>query len=361
MSRLTVLISVLVLCACGPASPNTARPQHPSNASEPLASAPCRTIDGSKTGLTHPARGLALFGDGALATSDMSGVVNVFDRRSTGNISPIASIHLKWNSGRQIALAVDSDSSKLYVGNVGLNRIDVYRRHGGIHFDHLGALEGNLTRLDGPVSMALDSRGNLYVVNLARVPYVLVFKRDSIGNVAPIRTIEGPATRMYTPLGIAASDQGEIFVSNDNHYPSPFTITIYSPSATGNSKPVRVLSAKDETVDSILSDNKNYGRSRLNDPLGLSIFDAKYLIVANAGASTIGISRSGQRVSLNAVTPPITAYDLEDGGDASPAWSINGRRTDLAAPLAVASDRAGNIYAQNSLSPFVVELCATAR
>jgi DNA-binding beta-propeller fold protein YncE len=359
-SRLTVLISVLVLCACGPASPNTSRPQHPSNESEPLASAPCRTIDGPKTGLNHPARGLALFGDGALAISDASGEVYVFDRRSTGDISPIASIHLTGNSGRQIALAADTDSSRLYVGNVGLNRIDVYQRHGGIHLDHFGALQGNLTRLDGPVSLALDSLGNLYVINLAGEPSVLVFKHGSIGNTAPIRTINGPATRMFSPGGIAASEHGEIFISNDRHYPSPFTITIYSPSATGNSKPIRVLSAKDDNVDSLLSGN-NYGRSQLNDPLGLSIFDDKYLIVANAGASVIGISRRGQRVELDAVTPPITAYNLEDSGDASPAWSINGTLTELAAPLAVASDRAGNIYVQNSLSPSVVEFCAIAR
>jgi hypothetical protein len=95
--------------------------------------------------------------------------------------------------------------------------------------------------------------------------------------------------------------------------------------------------------------------------LGLSIFDDKYLIVANAGASVIGISRSGQRVSLDAVTPPITAYNLEDAGDASPAWSINGTLSELAAPMAVALDRSGNIYVQNSLSPIVVEFCAIAR
>jgi hypothetical protein len=325
---------------------------------------PCRSIDGLKTGLFHPARGLALFDDGAIAVSDESGAVSVFDRFASGNVSPMALIRPSRNGGRFVPLAIDEKTSELYVGNLSRNTIDIYQRLSESHLNHVGTLRGSLTALDHPASLTIDSTGNLYVVDLSKTPAVLVFKHGSIGDVAPVRRISGPATGLSTPVEIAVSESGEIFVSNDEHYPIPYSITVYSREAVGNARPTRSIEARRETISSVLDNTRrsaHYGRSQLNNPFGLSIASNKYLIVANARTSTIGIDNQGHRLKVFAITPPITAYDLDDQGDATPAWTINGPSTGLSAPLSVASDRAGNLFVQNYGSKAVVEFCAISK
>jgi hypothetical protein len=326
----------------------------------PAEGVPCRYIDGLKTGLFHPALGLGIFDDGAIAVGDESGTVSLFDHAARGNTPPLVSIHIANDVNYRFPLAVDARRSILYVGDSRGHRVDIYKRIGINHLNLTGSLHGKLTNINHPLALTVDSRGNLYVVNLASSPYVLEFNSGSIGNVAPIRTLGGPATGLSLPVGIAVDDDGNIFVSNDTHFPTSYSVTVYPPDSTGNVTPERILSGPPLTY-SLVTDTRvsaaRFGRSQLNNPFGITIMNQRYLLVANAGASTVGTDRRGRRLATSAITPPITAYHLNDRGDVSPVWSLNGPRSDLSSPTAVAVDDDGDVYVQNVMSPSIVVFC----
>jgi hypothetical protein len=95
-------------------------------------------------------------------------------------------------------------------------------------------------RLFDVYGMAIDSVGNLYVNCYCQgQPAILEFSPTANGNTAPIRTISGELTLVYIG-GIAVDATGNIYHSTTTNYVTQSVMT-YSPTASGNVAPDSIL------------------------------------------------------------------------------------------------------------------------
>ncbi len=72
---------------------------------------------------------------------------------------------------------------------------------------------GSNTQLDAPAGIAIDSTGNIYVVN-TNSNSLNVYAAGSQGNVAPTVTIGGGNTGLDGPEGLALDAAGNLYVAN---------------------------------------------------------------------------------------------------------------------------------------------------
>jgi len=100
-------------------------------------------------------------------------------------------------------------------------------------------IAGSESMLDGVEGVAVDGEGNIYVSNISSmgVPSILEFSAGSTGNVAPMRTISGSATMMSALGNLALDSAGNIYVLNE------LNILKFSPTATGNVAPIATISS----------------------------------------------------------------------------------------------------------------------
>ncbi len=114
------------------------------------------------------------------------------------------------------------------------------------------------TRLNSPVGLALDSHGNIYVVNSLAETEITVYPplgtSTGILNEAPIAAIHGNMAHgengIYTPSGILVDSIGNIYVSYGgwsrysaagSHTNSWGSIAVYSPGSSGRVKPIAII------------------------------------------------------------------------------------------------------------------------
>lgn len=141
----------------------------------------------------------------------------VFQHDSNGNVAPFATIGRNQFGGTGRALAVDS-SGKLYaiVGSPSGGAVNVYLPGSSGYAAPIAVIDGAKTGLAGPLGIAVDSNGNIYVVSGGLLydgsavtpfgvtgPRVTVYAAGSNGNVAPIANIGGTLTGLKRPTGIA--------------------------------------------------------------------------------------------------------------------------------------------------------------
>lgn len=134
------------------------------------------------------------------------------------------------------------------------------------------------------------------------------------GNVAPAGVIYGSATGLDGPAGIVVTPAGEILVSNSQTN----SILGFAPGSNGNVAPNVVISGPE---------------TRIDHPTGLAEDEAGDLFVSNCahGCSTHG-------------APSIAEFAPNASGDVAPTRVIQGRRTTLVKPHALAVSRSGEIY-----------------
>ncbi|HEX7476779.1 MAG TPA: hypothetical protein VF331_03160 [Polyangiales bacterium] len=126
----------------------------------------------------------------------------------------------------------------------------------------LRTLAGDQTGLSGSMSIAIDERDQLVVLN--RIGEVLVFAPDADGNAAPVRRIENP---LISPASLAVDSAGAIYVSDVDKN----SISVF---ASGkDTAPVRVLSG---------------AMTALDFPTALAIDADDQLLVAPSGSNPVG-------------------------------------------------------------------------
>ncbi|MGH7223015.1 MAG: VWA domain-containing protein, partial [Gemmataceae bacterium] len=174
------------------------------------------------------------------------------------------------------SIALDS-SGNIYVANQapGFGSIAVYGSDQQGNEPPAQTIAGASTGLAYPSGVALDSSGNIYVANYEGgtegTGSVTVYANSANGNVAPIATIVGPNTRLGQPAGIAIDSAGQIYVVNNSCGPSTSgCIAIYTPlgGRTGNLDlaPIKTIGGPD---------------TKLNEPAGIAVDSAGTMYVTS--------------------------------------------------------------------------------
>jgi DNA-binding beta-propeller fold protein YncE len=102
----------------------------------------------------------------------------------------------------------------------------------------LRIIEGDSTKLDWPMGIAVDSAHNTIAVANNGDNSILIFDRKQEGNVAPVRVIHGDRTGINRPMGLAVDSQnGEIWISNYGDHAA----LAFESGADGNVAPKRIL------------------------------------------------------------------------------------------------------------------------
>ncbi|MGH7814804.1 MAG: hypothetical protein ACREQI_12470 [Candidatus Binataceae bacterium] len=188
------------------------------------------------------------------------GIVLVYGSGATGNATPISLISgdntgLTWPAD----VAVDS-ARKIYVSNfqggqAGFGSITIFAAGSNGNVAPAATITGPDTGLGYPVGVAVDSAGDIYVVNSQGTQTfgsssVTVYSPGSNGDAAPISTIVGPDTNLYFSGGVALDSSGNIYVTNSASSDSQNgSITVYSPGSNGDVAPIRTIAGNKTGLD----------------------------------------------------------------------------------------------------------------
>jgi len=327
---------------------------------------PIRTLIGPNTGLEFSG-GVALDTQGRMyVTTTSSNKVTVYAKNwANGDTAPIKTL-----SGRATGLhgpaGITFDAAGLmYVANTGLTNIGgdstleapsvtVYAANWATgNTAPIRTLKGAATGLKVPSGVAIDSDGNLAVVNvgldvpparLGRVtmadptftPSVTTYAAGwRSGNTKPTKTLKGAATGLGISIGgIAFNSLGQLFVVNSipdptNFGPGSGTVTVYAKGyASGNTAPIKTLTGS---------------RTTLFQPVGVAFDAAGRMLITNAGNPSVLVFGKSWRSGNTKPSATITT------GALAPPEGLQG-------PAGIAIDTAGVLYIANLQSSSVVAL-----
>jgi hypothetical protein len=94
-------------------------------------------------------------------------------------------------------------------------------------------ISGSLTGLSHPAGLGVDSNGDLLVANQFGAS-ITEYSPSSSGNAKPVRTITGPSTGLSGPVGVDIDTQGRIYVANGFGN----AVVVFAANASGNATPV---------------------------------------------------------------------------------------------------------------------------
>jgi len=215
---------------------------------------PVRTIAGSNTELRWP-MGIAVDRRGKIYVANVFGggtsgygSILIFAPDANGNVAPVATIEEGLNY--PFGVALDS-SGNVYVANNQGESVTIYAAK---TYKPIGRIYGDNTQLY-PVGLTLDSSGQLYVVNSnpsgSGRGWITVYSPGANGNVKPIRQISGHRTGLWNPLGgIGLDGSGDLYVTGDG-YRKPKAILVYRAGARGDAKPIRRIAGSKTQLDGV--------------------------------------------------------------------------------------------------------------
>ena len=219
--------------------------------------APIATISGRKTGLKHP-DAIAIDSVGKIYVADARKVLvyRAGSDGDAAPIAVIGLI--KNGKQRSDGIAVDSSGNiyvaepgnVLYGGHI-LPKVYVYaalaNRRGRRNEHPVATITGSNTALIYIDGIAVDSSANIYVTQWYPVASVLVYPAvgSSTGRLdeSPIATISGPDTDLGFPLAIALDSNGNIYVVDiDGFGNGTAAVFVYPPGSNGDVAPASIIS-----------------------------------------------------------------------------------------------------------------------
>jgi sugar lactone lactonase YvrE len=296
--------------------------------------APSAVIAGGNTGLNYP-QGIALDSAGNLYAegyvSEVGYSINTYPNGSNGNVSPTATI-AGADTGLYgpIGIALDS-AGNIYVSN----NYDETTQRGSVTVYPAGSsgnavptvtITSSYTGIDYASGIAVDSKGNIYVANelggATEDGSITIYSAGSFATGPPVATIAGDNTELSYPFRIALDSSGNIYVLNSGD-----AITVYPAGSNGDVTPNATL---------------NIDQSGKNSATGMAVGPGGALYIANQG----GLNCKGR--SCHPTGPDsVAVYRAGSDGNAKPIALISGPATKLASPSAIAVDHSGNIYVTN--------------
>ena len=260
-------------------------------------SQPKRTVRGDKT-LLQFNNGLYVDPNGDIFSveSDTGDRMVRFPLEASGDVPPKAVLH---TPHRVYNLAADESTQEIFATIEYPPQVVVYRKDASGEEKPLRAIEGDSTRLDSPHGIAVDEKDRLVFVNtwghhsdvaVAGTgkwlpPAIEVYALDASGDAKPLRVITGDQTQLDWPAAMKFNpENGDLYVAND--IGQSILVFANAPKADGNVAPARAI----------------HGPStRLRNPTGVALdLKNKEVWVSNLGNSSA------------------TVYPLIANGDAAP-------------------------------------------
>jgi len=224
-------------------------------------------------------------------------------------------------------------------------------------------INGDRTNLMLNSGLYIDPKnGDIYTANNDSIDSTVVFSRQAKGNAAPDRDLHTP----HGSFNIAVDEQDqEMFLTIEHSH----AVVVFPKMANAEDNPIRSLQGE---------------RTGLGDPHGIALDTRNGLIfVSNFGSTNVmrrseanrnargdgegkgdhwpldrdhAVSGSGRNVA-----PSITVYPKKSSGDTAPLRVIQGPRTQLDWPAAIAVDsERGELYVANDQGDSVLVFSASA-
>jgi hypothetical protein len=241
--------------------------------------------------------------------------VTVYPIGANGNSKPIQDIQgSKTGLGRPHDVAVDAKGD-IYVVNTAFWSVTVYAPGATGDAKPIQTIRGRRTALAFPTGIAIDSvNGDIYVLNNKTDSYgegsITIYKRGATGNVKPAKVIEGLATLLMWPNTLALDASGNIYVTNRYNY-----ITFYPAGSAGNASPTRIIAGS---------------LSEMHLPTQVALDATLNVYVANYNGRSASVYAAGA------------------DGNVAPIQAIHGGRTNIAGAFGAAVDADGDIYVANA-------------
>ena len=262
-------------------------------------------------------------------------------------------------------IAVDPIRNEVVLAEENVSSVLVYDRltntpANAVMSEPKRVIGGEKTLLEYACSVYIDpATGDIYGVNNDTMSWMPVFGRDAKGNVEPKRKLETP----HTTFSIVADEEEKelFFTIQDDH-----AVVVFKKDAKNEDSPVRILQG---------------GRTRMADPHGIALDPKTGLIfVSNWGTSNerpplsegggggnvdrpdFPVGRARAFLGSGKIEPPsITVYPKNAKGDTPPLRVIQGPKTQMDWPtaLAVHPDR-GEIFVANDTADSVLVFRADA-
>ncbi len=264
-------------------------------------------------------------------------------------------------------IAVDPIRNEIIVAEENVSSLVVYDRMANTPptaamTEPKRVIGGSETFIEYACSVYVDpASGDIYAINNDTANWMSVFGREAKGNVAPKRKLRTP----HTTFGIVADEEAEelFFTIQDDH-----AVVVFKKDAPEEGSPVRILQGR---------------QTLLADPHGIALDTNKgEMFVSNWGTNNdrpplseggggdarheredFPVGRARAFPGSGKIAPPsITVYPKNAQGDTAPLRVIQGARTQMDWPTALAMhpDR-GELFVANDTGDSVIVFSADAQ
>jgi hypothetical protein len=249
----------------------------------------------------------------------ITGTVARYPASANETASPTATIATPSTTANSYVAA--DQSGQLYVGiQAGKPEVLVFPAGSSGTASPARMILGSAASFNVPGPMVVDSASQLYVVD--PTGSISVFSSAANGATAPMRHIQGSLTQLAdaaVPSAISVDAAGNVYVALESTSANvaEWTILVFSPSATGNVAPARVITASNQCS--------------LDNSFQVALDAKGNFYVAcweNEASEIIEFASNGTTAAI-------------------PVKAITGPATGLGTVLALSVDGAGNVYALN--------------
>ena len=254
-------------------------------------------------------------------------------------------------SGVQYIVGVGSLAVLLLFANVARAQNTISTIAGGAPATNVSP---TATPIEGPVAMARDSSGNLYVVNDNGVIYKVtaglgvpssmsIFAGNNTAGFSPNGTL-ATASLLYEPIGAAVDAAGNFYFSDQNN-----CVVREIVAASG----VMNIVAGTAQVCNYSGDGGQATSAELSFPQEVALDGAGNLYIADIGNAIV------RRVNLTSGI--ITTYAGTPGSAGFPTNNVPATSTTLNGPIALAVDAGGNLFIADQNADVVCRVDATSK
>ena len=175
------------------------------------------------------------------------------------------------------------------------------------------------------------------------------------GVTTPMWLIRGGDTGIFGPVGVALDPSGDLFVAND----LAGSITEYAPSASGDAPPIASIAGSNTGIVSPRRLADFRGKSYLTQPDKVLVFGShangnvppiRTIAGPNTGltdAQDVATDAAGRIYVADRAANAVFVFGAYANGNVAPKFAYAGDETGLNAPTGVTLDKTGNVYVAN--------------